>query len=116
MGKRKAIQLKRTIKYLALCKSPEIISKIIARSPDNVIKSICNAALNTAHGNVTLKKKDKRILSKNRALIQKLIQKGEPASKKRKLLTQTGGNILRILIPTILGAVITNLGTPLFTK
>ena len=113
MGKNKGKQVKRTIKYLALCKNPEIISRIISDSPENVIKAICNAAVNTAHGNVELKKWQKRILSSNRELIERLVQKGESASQKRKVLKQTGGHVLRVIIPTILGAVISSLGLDL---
>ena len=111
MGKSKGKQVKHTIKYLAICKNPEIISRIISDSPENVIKAICDAAVNTAHGNVALKKWQKRILSKNRDLIDRLVHKGESASQKRKYLKQTGGHVLRVIIPTILGAVISSLGT-----
>ena len=41
-------KLTKTIKYLATCKHPEIISRIIAKSPDHGIKSICDAAINAA--------------------------------------------------------------------
>jgi hypothetical protein len=116
MGTKKSTQLKRTIKYLASCKSPEIISIIISKSHDKVIKSICDAALNTARGNVALKKKDKKVLSANRKFIEQLIQKGEPPTKKRSLLLQAGPRTLGIVIPTILEAVLTSLGSDLFSK
>ena len=116
MGKGQGTQLKRTIMYLALCKNPEVISRIIASSPENVIKSICNAALNTAYGNVTLKKSEKKILSKNREAIERLIQKGEPPAKKRRIFTQIGGHVLASIIPTILGAAISNLGIRFISK
>ena len=114
MGKKKSVQLKRTIKYLASCRHPEIINKIIAKSPDNVIKSICNAALNSAQGSVVLKRKERKILAANRALIERLIFKGEPLAAKRQVLTQTGNGIVGVVIPTILGAVLSSLGTELF--
>ncbi|KAF0146783.1 MAG: hypothetical protein FD143_3255, partial [Ignavibacteria bacterium] len=47
---------------------------------------------------------------------ERLVQKGEPASKKRKILKQTGGHVLGLIIPTILGAVISSLGTGFITK
>ena len=53
----KSPKVKRTIKYLDTCKHTEIISRIIAKSPDNVIKSICDAALNTAERRNFLKTK-----------------------------------------------------------
>ena len=59
--RKKNPKLKRTIKYLAACKHPEIISRIIAKSPDNVIKSICDATLNAARGEISLKPKEKKI-------------------------------------------------------
>ena len=58
--RKKYPKLKRTIKYLPIWKHPEILSTINAKSPDNVIKSICNAALNPARGEVSLKPKEKR--------------------------------------------------------
>ena len=89
--RKKTRKLKRTIKYLATCKHPEIISRIIAKSPDNVIKSICDAALNAARGEVSLKPKEKKILASHRKLIERLIQRGETANSMRHLLNQTGG-------------------------
>ena len=108
-------KLKRTIKYLATCKHPEIISRIIAKSPDNVIKSICDAALNAARGEVSLKPKEKKILAAHRKLIERLIQRGETAKSKRHLLNQTGGSILGLVIPAVLGAVLSTLGPKLFS-
>ena len=111
MVKSKSKSLKSTIKFLSRCKDPRIISEIISKSPDNVIKTICNAALNAAQGEVPLTRKQKRVLSANRPLISKLIQKGESAKSKKKLLTQTGGSII---VPAILSAVLAALGSRLF--
>ena len=116
MGRGKEQQLKRTIKYLACCKNPEIISLIIANSADNVIKAICNAALNTAHGIISLTKSEKRVLSGHRAFIQQLIQTGESVEKKRKFLKQASKRILALLIPLVLRVVISSLGPGLFNK
>ena len=90
------------MKYLATCKHLEIISRIIAKSADIVIKSICDAALNAARGEVSLKPKEKKILAAHRKLIERLIQRGETAKSKRHLLNQTGGSILGLIIPTVL--------------
>ena len=116
MGKGKELQLKRTVKYLACCKSPEIISVIIANSTDKLIKAICNAALNTAQGIVSLTKSEKRVLSDNRAFIQQLIQRGESVEKKRTFLKQTSERILALVIPLVLRVVISSLGPGLFNK
>ena len=112
--KRKSKTLKRTIKFLSGTNNPHVVSSVIANSSDPVIKSICNAALNVAKGSVHLKKKQKKILSANRELIQQLIQKGEPVQAKRKILVQSGGSVLAALVPTILSVVLSSLGSALF--
>ena len=113
MAKKKN-NLKRTIKYLSICKNPQIITKVIKDSPDNVVKSICNAALNVAQGDVVIKNKQKRLLAANRKLISQLIRKGEPVKRKKKVLTQKGGGITALLVPTLLSAVLSTLGSKLF--
>ena len=98
--RKKYPKLKRTIKYLATCKHPEIISRIIGKkSPDTLIKSICDAAPNAARGEVSLKTKDKKILASHRKLIERLIQRGVTAKSKRHLLHQTAGSILELFYP-----------------
>ena len=113
--RRKNPKLKRTIKYVASWKHPEIISSIISKSPNIVIKSICDAALNAARGAVSLKPKEKRILATNRQLIERLIEKGESAKRNRQILYHTGWSILGLVIPTVLGAGLCTLGPKLFS-
>ncbi|KAF0138367.1 MAG: hypothetical protein FD143_3670 [Ignavibacteria bacterium] len=114
MAAKKGKSLKHTIKYLSGCKNSQLISQIIGKSPDNVTKSICNAALNAAQGSVRLNRNQKRVLSRNRQFVNKLIQRGDPISKKRKILVQSGGNLLALVIPTILSAVLSSIGSRLF--
>ena len=116
MGKSKCFPLKRTIKYLAVCREPKIIISILNNSPDNVIKSICNAAVNAAKGSVAFNKKQKRSLSSHRPFIHHLIQKGESVQQKRRLLLSQRENLLADLIPTLLSSVLSSLGTTLFTR
>ena len=108
--RKKNPKLKRNIKYLATCKHPQIISRIIANSIDYVIKSICDAPLNAARGDVSLKPKEKKILASHRKLIERLIQRDETAKSKRHLLNQTLGSILGAIIPTVLGRVLSTWG------
>ena len=105
---------KRTIKYLANCKNPLIFRKIIATSPDKVITSICNAALNVAHGDIALKPKQKKIFSANRRFIEAVIRRGDTTKKKKALLIQKGGGVVALVIPAILSAVLSSLGSTLF--
>ena len=113
--RRKNRKLKKTIKYLTSCKHPEIISSIISKSPNNVIKSICDAALNAARGAVSLKPKENRILATNRQLIERLIEKGESAKRNRQILYHTGWSILGLVISIVLGAVLSTFAPKLFS-
>ena len=88
--RKKNPKLKRRIKYLATWKHPEIISMIIEKSPDNVIKSICDASVNAARGDVSLKPKEKNILAAHSKLIERLIQRAQPAKRQRHLLKKKG--------------------------
>ena len=41
---------KRTVKFLSVCRDPKVVSSVLRSSPDSVIKTICNAALNVQRG------------------------------------------------------------------
>ena len=105
--------IKRAIKLLAVCRDPRVRSAILARGPDQVIKTICNAALNIERGDIHLDKKKRSVFAKHRAHISKLTSKKLSVGQKRKFLNQKGGiwPILPVLLSTALGA----LGSALFT-
>ena len=94
---------KRTIKFLAINKDPNVLKRILRSAPDIIIKSICNAAYNLAQGDVHLSPKEKQNLAKYRAIIRKLIRKNDAVSKKRRILNQKGGFLpLAPLVPLLL--------------
>jgi hypothetical protein len=111
MPQAKKAALKKTLKFLSVCKNPQLVAQIIAKSPDSVVKAICNAALNAAQGEVELPKKTKKVLAKNRQFIHNLIKKGEPIHKKRRIICQTGGNISGTVLPPLLRSVFTSIGS-----
>jgi hypothetical protein len=85
---------------------------VIKTSPDSVIKSICNAALNVQRGDrVTLSKKQKTLFARHRAAIAALASKKVTLPRKRKALAQRGG---AFFIPALIGAALTGLGSVLF--
>ena len=104
---------KRTIKYLSEGKNPKII-KCISSSPEKVIKSICNAAVNVAKGDVVLNPLQKKLFASNRKFFDSLIREGEPVKKKKSILIQKGSVIVALVIPAILSAVLSSLGSRLF--
>ena len=52
-GKRRFSPLKNTVKFLSFCQDQQIHKDILSRSPPNVIKGICNAAINCQRGEVS---------------------------------------------------------------
>ncbi len=115
-GSRKFSPLKNTIKFLSFCQDKRIHKDILSRAPPNVIKRICDAALNAREGQVILSKKQKQVLARHRKTIEKLLEKSLPVERKRKVLIQQGGGIAAVIIPVILSAVLEALGRKLFKK
>ena len=79
MAIRKKNHKRKRIKYLATCKHTKIISIIIGKSPDSVIKSIFESAINALRG--FLKSKEKNIGGTKKAN-NRLIEKCEPGNRK----------------------------------
>lgn len=111
MAAKKKQHLKRTIKFLSQCHDPKVVAKIIRDSPKGVIKGICNAALNAAKGQIVLKRKHKKVLAAHRSQIHSLIQTGGGIDQKRKILVQRGGLLWGQIIPPLLSAVLSTIGT-----
>lgn len=105
---------KRTVKYLSVCRDPKVYNSVVKSSPDSVIKSICDAALNVQRGDrISLNKKEKALFRKHHVAIGSLASKKVPLARKRKLLTQEGG---AFFIPALIGAALSGLGSLLFGK
>jgi len=110
---RKPSVTKRYIKFLEVAKSPPAIKAVIKSSPDQVIKGLCNIALNASEGDVHLNPKQKKLLSNNRKLIGKLIDKKKSIKFKRGLLNQKGNGFF---IPLLISSVLGSLGSALFQQ
>ncbi len=114
---RKFSPVKHTLKFLSFCQDPQIQREVLSRAPPEVIKALCNAALNVQRGEVTLSAEQKRILGRHRLLISKLVELKLPLERKRKLLVQRGGGpILAAIIPILLSSVFSSLGSLIFKR
>ena len=111
-GNQKAI-VKRTVKYLGVCRDPTAYRGVIRGASDPVIKTICNAALNVERGGVHLSKAQKKLFSKHRKQIGRLTSPKVGLPTKRRLLEQRGG---AFFIPALIGAAISGLAGSLFGK
>ncbi len=103
---------KRTVKFLSVCRDPKVLSSVIRASPDSVIKTICNAALNVQRGGrVSLGNSQKVLFRNHSGRIAKLVSKNLSIAQKRKLLSQKGG---AFWIPALISAALGGLGSLLF--
>lgn len=105
---KKNAEQKRVVKYLAVCRDPQIQRLILQKSSDGVIKSISNAMLNAQQGDIHWSAAMKRKLRPHRKFISMMSSRGVPIAKKRRLLTSQRGGFLPLLGPiigTVLGAV-----------
>ena len=109
----KRLITKRYIKLLAVNPDPIQNLALVKNAPDDVIKTICNAAYNLTHGSVNLKPKQKTFFKKYTVPISKLVDKGPTIQQKRRTLVQKGGGFF---LPMLLSAVLSTLGSALFQK
>ena len=101
---------KRTVKFLASCSEPEIIRATIRYFPNSsLFKSICNAALNCASGEISLSDTEKSKFQKHRQAFEQLSKKQAISNIKKYLLS----NKFKVLtlVPSILHCVLNSIGT-----
>ena len=98
--------VKRTVKYLSVCSNPRAYSSVLKGAPDEVIKAICNAALNIEQGDVHLSPAQRQLFSAHRKKIARITSRaGDLRSKRNVIQSQKGGfPFIPILIGTALGA------------
>ena len=89
------------LQILAKCK-PKLRKVIIEHGPTDVIISICECAYNLLKGTVPISTNQKRNLSRHKEHLRTLANKKISRTKKKKLLTQKGGNVLAALLPPVL--------------
>jgi hypothetical protein len=104
------IKHKDLLNLLATTKPRYNKKSIFDKADKQLIKAICEGALNLLYGNLPISESDKEKLKSFKNLLRKLTQKSSLANKK-KLLNQKGG-FLNILLPAIvtgISSIINNL-------
>ena len=112
---------KHAIKWLADGQDENIVKHYLAKAaPDEVIKSITNAALNLKHGPVHISRQRKKLFRRYNKTIENLIDARKPLSVKRRLLVrraQKGGFLpLLPIIAPILASALGALGAEFIPK
>jgi hypothetical protein len=106
--------VKRTVKYLSVCSNPRAYNSVLKGAPDEVIKAICNAALNIEQGDIRLSPAQRHLFSAHREKISNTTSRiGVLKSKRNIIQSQKSGFPS---IPILLGAALCGLGPQLFGK
>lgn len=110
----KSVQCKRIVKFLASCPHESVYKPVLKTAPDSVIKTICNAAYNVAHGDVHLTPAQKKLFAKHRKEIACLTSTKCSLQRKRKLLVNQKGGLF--WLAPLIGTAISALGSALFNR
>ena len=106
--------VKRTVKYLSVCSNPRAYNSVVTGAPDEVIKAICNAALNIEQGDIRLSPAQRHLFAVHRKKISKLTSRiGDLKSKRNLIQSQKGGFPF---IPILIGTALSLLGGDLFAR
>jgi len=87
-------------------------AKLIRSSDEDLVRCICECALNTLKGNVPLTPAEKRKLSPHKGTIRKLAVRHPSVKQKRSLLLQKGGAFLPLLLAPVISALVSKLIAP----
>jgi hypothetical protein len=101
------------VKYLAVCKNPELAHQVLRKASPEVIKALCNVALNAIHGDIEFSEAQRKLFRKHKTAIFALGNRKESLQSKRKVLQQRGAGFW---IPVLAGAVSAMLGNSIISK
>lgn len=101
---KKRALIKRYIKLIACNPDPVLNLSLLRAAPDEVIKTICNAAYNLTNSHsVQLTPGQKKYFRKYKDQITRLVQPGTSIRTKRQQLIQRGGGFfVPLLLSTVL--------------
>jgi len=82
---------------------PGLRKAIITNVDEQLIRCICDCALNVLHGRVPISQQHKNCLSKHKQSLRKLVDRKNFLKKKRKVIQVGGflGALLSAVIPTV---------------
>lgn len=88
--------------------SPEQRKALLKKADTQLVRYICECALNVLQGNVPLEKAHKTRLRKHVRVLRRLVKPTGGFSTKKKIIVQQGGFLPALLAPLI-GTVLANL-------
>jgi hypothetical protein len=86
--------------------TPKMRKTILASAPDDLIKTINEIVYNILIGNHYISKKSKTGLKKYKNKLRQMVKHSRSLTTQRKVLVQSGGAFLPILLSAILSGII----------
>lgn len=93
------------LKELARTKDKRKQNQIFKKGGKKLTKCVCECALNVIKGNVPLSNRQFHKLKSFKKPLTKLSKKRIPLYKKQKIIQQSGGSLLSLLLTPIIGAI-----------
>lgn len=108
---RRLIGKKNAILLQAICEASPQQRRALVNSADlQLVRCICECALNILKGNVPLKSTEKKKLSKHRLFLRKLAKLGKSLKTKKKIIVnQKGGSLLPLILAPVVSALISKI-------
>ena len=105
---RRVKKYKHHLKFISVCEHKSCKS-LLGNCDKELIKSICECALNVLHGSIPLQQKNRRKLAKHKNDLRNLVSKVVSIQQKKQIV-QKGSRFL----PLLLGPVLSSLAPLLF--
>lgn len=90
--------------------NPEQRKALLQKADAQLVRYICECALNVLQGNIPLTKGHKSRLRKHADILRKLANSTDNFAKKKKIIVQRGG-FLPVLLAPLIGTILSNLSS-----
>ena len=91
------------LKLLHHC-SPSQRKALLKTANPSLVHAICDCITNIIHERIPITSQQKSQLRKKKSVLRTLSKSRTPATRKKKLLVQHGGGILKTILGTVLNA------------
>ena len=104
--------VKRTVRYLSICPSPQVFDTVLHSAPDDAVKVIAKAAYNIERGSVFPPPLQGALFWTHRRTVATLASPIVSLARKRDLMKSQNGGYM--LVPKLIDSALSTLGNRLF--
>ena len=85
--------------------TPQQRTALLKTAKPDLIHALCDCIANVLHKNILITSQQKGVLAKKKNVLRELARKSTKTARKKKLLVQHGGGILKTILGTIINAI-----------